>query len=307
MFPAVSTLQPGSTPASITPSIVTALGDPTGMPVGPGRNVPPPPDGTGRASGWGRVAELRGGSGSRVGGGGLAGRAGAGLHGGVPAGGQQQGGARDERARTGHGTGPSPCVVGRTAPAAGSLDRRAARWPAVRRRRDQRVVVPARPAAGRQPGAAGRPRRRDDGISPCSCSTPPCATRRARPAGTYLYRSLRALDAALGGRLLVVRGDPAERRARGRPKVDAPRRCTSPPTSGRTAQAATRPWRRRWPRTCELVRTGSPYAVAPGRVRKDDGDPFKVFTPFHRAWRRARLARARRHRRRHRATWQSRP
>ncbi len=34
----------------------------------------------------------------------------------------------------------------------------------------------------------------------------------------------------------------------------------------------------------ELVRTGSPYAVAPGRVRKDDGDPFKVFTPFRRGW-----------------------
>ena len=33
-----------------------------------------------------------------------------------------------------------------------------------------------------------------------------------------------------------------------------------------------------------LVRTGSPYAVSPGRVRKDDGTPYRVFTPFHRAW-----------------------
>ena len=32
------------------------------------------------------------------------------------------------------------------------------------------------------------------------------------------------------------------------------------------------------------MRTGSPYAVAPGRVRKDDGEPFRVFTPFRRAW-----------------------
>ena len=48
VFPAVSTLQPGSTPASMMPSIVTALGEPTGMPVGPGRNVPPrDEDGTG--------------------------------------------------------------------------------------------------------------------------------------------------------------------------------------------------------------------------------------------------------------------
>ena len=34
-----------------------------------------------------------------------------------------------------------------------------------------------------------------------------------------------------------------------------------------------------------LVRTGSPYAVTPGRVTKADGTPFKVFTPFARAWR----------------------
>jgi deoxyribodipyrimidine photo-lyase len=33
-----------------------------------------------------------------------------------------------------------------------------------------------------------------------------------------------------------------------------------------------------------LVRTGSPYAVAPGRVTKADGDPYLVFTPFFRAW-----------------------
>jgi deoxyribodipyrimidine photo-lyase len=34
-----------------------------------------------------------------------------------------------------------------------------------------------------------------------------------------------------------------------------------------------------------LVRTGSPYAVTPGRVTKRDGSPFQVFTPFARAWR----------------------
>ena len=35
----------------------------------------------------------------------------------------------------------------------------------------------------------------------------------------------------------------------------------------------------------ELVRTGSPYLITPGRVTKSDGTPFKVFTPFSRAWR----------------------
>ena len=34
-----------------------------------------------------------------------------------------------------------------------------------------------------------------------------------------------------------------------------------------------------------LIRTGSAYAVAPGRVRKpSDGTPYKVYTPFFKAW-----------------------
>lgn len=35
----------------------------------------------------------------------------------------------------------------------------------------------------------------------------------------------------------------------------------------------------------ELVETGSPYAVGPGRVLTRQGGPFKVFTLFARAWR----------------------
>ena len=35
----------------------------------------------------------------------------------------------------------------------------------------------------------------------------------------------------------------------------------------------------------ELIATGSPYAVAPGRVRKSDDTPYRVYTPFYRAWR----------------------
>lgn len=35
----------------------------------------------------------------------------------------------------------------------------------------------------------------------------------------------------------------------------------------------------------KLIRTGSPYAVSPGRVRKpSDNSPYKVYTPFYRAW-----------------------
>ena len=34
-----------------------------------------------------------------------------------------------------------------------------------------------------------------------------------------------------------------------------------------------------------LVGVGSPYAVAPGSVRKPDGSPYAVFTPFSKSWR----------------------
>lgn len=34
-----------------------------------------------------------------------------------------------------------------------------------------------------------------------------------------------------------------------------------------------------------LVATGSPYAVSPGRILTGSGEPYKVFTPFFRAWR----------------------
>ncbi|NQW31083.1 MAG: deoxyribodipyrimidine photo-lyase, partial [Actinomycetales bacterium] len=34
----------------------------------------------------------------------------------------------------------------------------------------------------------------------------------------------------------------------------------------------------------DLVRVGSPYAVAPGRVRKSDETPYRVFTPFYKVW-----------------------
>ena len=51
------------------------------------------------------------------------------------------------------------------------------------------------------------------------------------------------------------------------PRRSAPSGCTSPPTSAPTARPATRPSERALAEAgIELVRTGSPYAVAPGRV-----------------------------------------
>ncbi|SMF27940.1 deoxyribodipyrimidine photo-lyase type I [Cellulosimicrobium cellulans J1] len=100
----------------------------------------------------------------------------------------------------------------------------------------------------------------------------------------YLARSLAALDEATGGRLVVRHGDPRE-------VVPAVARET------RAAEvhvaASYEPYGVARDEAVEaalpdagarLVRTGSPYAVAPGRVLTRTGTPFQVFTPFREAW-----------------------
>ncbi|NYD43350.1 cryptochrome/photolyase family protein [Nocardioides panaciterrulae] len=111
------------------------------------------------------------------------------------------------------------------------------------------------------------------------------------PAGPsrrgYLGASLRSLDASLRQRrasLSVVHGDPVSRLVHAAREVGASRVHVA---------ADYGPYGQRRDREVEqalaghgveLVRTGSPYAVAPGRVTNGSGDPYKVFTPFSRAW-----------------------
>ncbi len=110
------------------------------------------------------------------------------------------------------------------------------------------------------------------------------------PRRLYLGDSLRALDEALrnrsGGRhgLQVVRGDPVRRVVSAAREVSATRVHVAAdfgPYGSRRDRAVERALAEH---DIELVRTGSPYAVAPGRVAKRDGTPYAVFTPFSRAW-----------------------
>jgi deoxyribodipyrimidine photo-lyase len=107
------------------------------------------------------------------------------------------------------------------------------------------------------------------------------------PRVAFLYRTLRDLEAQLrshGGQLLVRRGDPAN----AVPKVVKEAAASSVHISadfnpyGRMRDEAVAAALGDVP----LVRTGSPYAISPHRVVKDDGTPYKVFTPFFRAWQR---------------------
>ena len=110
-----------------------------------------------------------------------------------------------------------------------------------------------------------------------------------RPSGApriaFLYRTLRALDAQLrvhGGALTVQRGQPenvvpAVARACGAGSVHISADF-GPYGAARDERVAAALG------DIPLVRTGSPYAVAPGRVTKGDGTPFKVYMAFYRAW-----------------------
>ncbi|OBF94458.1 deoxyribodipyrimidine photolyase [Mycobacterium sp. 852002-51152_SCH6134967] len=99
----------------------------------------------------------------------------------------------------------------------------------------------------------------------------------------YLYDALRDLRDGLGGRLYLTRGRPEKRipvvaKAIGAPAVHISADYTP---FGRRRDDAVEAALGDIP----LEASGSPYLVSPGRVTKPDGGPYKVFTPFHRAWR----------------------
>ena len=106
------------------------------------------------------------------------------------------------------------------------------------------------------------------------------------PAGpvrqAYLTAALAALDKSLNGNLLIRHGNPIDCV----PEVVAATGASSvhiaadfgPYGIQRDAGVEVALG------TVPLVRTGSPYAVSPGRIMKDDGTAYRVYTPFFRAW-----------------------
>lgn len=130
--------------------------------------------------------------------------------------------------------------------------------------------------------AAEEARRSDDEVVGLFVVDPALWSAAGAPRVAYLARSLRALDGALDGRLVVRRGCPGE---------VLPRLVREVGATSVHATAATEPYGRRRDEAVgralgevPLVATGSPYAVAPGRLRTGQGTPYEVFTPFRRAW-----------------------
>ncbi|UVO12118.1 DNA photolyase family protein [Mycobacterium sp. SVM_VP21] len=99
----------------------------------------------------------------------------------------------------------------------------------------------------------------------------------------FLGQSLRRLRDDLDGRLLITRGRPEERI----PAIAAAISASAVHVSEDFAPYGCRRDERVRAALGDipLVATGSPYLVSPGRVVKDDGTPYRVFTPFFRRWR----------------------
>ena len=107
----------------------------------------------------------------------------------------------------------------------------------------------------------------------------------ATPRRDHLLASLRALDGAMDGALVLRRGRPEQVVAQVAREAGADTvHITAESTPfGRRRDERVR--RRLDGDGRSLVATGTPYAVGPGTLLKGDGTPYQVFTPFSRAWR----------------------
>ena len=98
----------------------------------------------------------------------------------------------------------------------------------------------------------------------------------------YMGQSLRALDESLGNRLHIIEGDQVEvlKELIAQHDVEEVHISAEYERYGAERDARVEA------AGIKLVRTGSPYAVTPGRVLKpSDATPYKVYTPFYRGWR----------------------
>ena len=99
----------------------------------------------------------------------------------------------------------------------------------------------------------------------------------------FLYRALRDLQNMTGGALRVVHG---------KPETTLPRLARECDAASVHISSDHGPYGRARDERVSvalgdvpLVATGSPYGVTPGQLSKGDGSPYKVYTPFMKAWR----------------------
>ena len=99
-----------------------------------------------------------------------------------------------------------------------------------------------------------------------------------------LLRSLDALNESMDGQLVVRVGNPTQVVPAVAKDVGASAVFISADFAPYGQQRDSAVGRALMDNQVSLERVGSPYAVEPGRVRKSDGTPYQVFTPFYRGW-----------------------
>ncbi|TCO22201.1 deoxyribodipyrimidine photo-lyase [Kribbella steppae] len=101
------------------------------------------------------------------------------------------------------------------------------------------------------------------------------------PRREHLAASLRSLSESVDGQLVVRRGDPVEVV----PALAGEVGATSVHISADHAPyGQDRDTEVEASLNCPLVATGSPYAIAPGRILNQQNRPYQVFTPYFRRW-----------------------
>ncbi len=100
----------------------------------------------------------------------------------------------------------------------------------------------------------------------------------------WLAANLRSLDEACNGRLTVRMGEPEKVLA----QVSREQKAATVHISRETTPHGRRRderVRKSLGQDARLTETGTPYAIGPGVILNGSGTPYKVFTPFSRAWR----------------------
>ena len=122
----------------------------------------------------------------------------------------------------------------------------------------------------------------DGPVVPLFVLDPRFLSRAGAPRLAFLLGGLGALDEAMGGALVVRTGDPVEVVPALAAEVGAAAVHVTADFGPYGRQRDDGVARALADDGRSLVRTGSPYAVAPGTVTKGDGRPYAVFTPFSR-------------------------
>lgn len=177
-----------------------------------------------------------------------------------------------------HGGIVSACAGGFATTSVRAFSRRGKR---ARSDHDLAVVVPPGPAPARPAPLLDAAKDGQDVLA-CYVLDPRLRASAGPRRLQYLYDSLRELRDDLDGKLLVTEDRPEKRIPALVKEIGATSVHVSEDFTpfGTKRDAAVREALGDVP----LEESGSPYLVSPGRVTKDDGTPYKVFTPFFNAW-----------------------